>query len=75
MGQKLYGMGSRNIPKFPENEFKPNKDELISWKIRDKNCELTLDLVSITVFSTGMHVGVTVFVVFFDGITEIVVFL
>merc|ERR1719367_1759383 len=35
---------------------------------------LSLDLVSITVFSTGMHVGVTVFVVFFDGITEIVVF-
>ena len=43
--------------------------------LRDENCELTLDLVSITVFSTGMHVGVTVFVVFFDGITEIVVFL
>merc|ERR1719367_1379200 len=35
---------------------------------------LSLDLVSITVFSTGMHVGVAVFVVFFDGITEIVVF-
>ena len=53
----------------------PTKMNSFLGKLGDKNCELTLDLVSITVFSTGMHVGVTVFVVFFDGITEIVVFL
>ena len=44
-------------------------------KVKDFEQKLTLDLVSVTVFGTGMHIGVTVFVVFFDGITEVVVFL